>query len=189
VEKEFPLILFLHGAGERGNNIEIVKRHGIAKIVEQKDNFPFITISPQCNLNSSWLQILPQLYELLNFIIENYKVDKRRIYLTGLSMGGFGTWHLAINYPELFAAIAPVCGGGNPEFAYKIKDTPIWAFHGDNDEIVPVSFSKEMVNELKNLGANVKFTIYQNTGHDSWTETYKNEELYKWFLSNSKNSF
>ena len=105
-----------------------------------------------------------------------------RIYLTGLSMGGYGTWSLAIAYPGRFAAIAPVCGGSEPFFAGRIKDIPAWIFHGAKDSVVPVSKSEEMVNALKKHGSNVKFTVYPEAKHDSWTATYNNPELYEWFL-------
>lgn len=184
----FPLILFLHGAGERGNDLNLVKIHGIPKIVERQKDFPFIAVSPQCPENKWWAD--PWLIEALNALLEEivaaYRVDESRIYLTGLSMGGFGTWHLAMMYPEKFAAIAPICGGGMPWMAFRIKDVPVWTFHGAKDEVVPLHRSEEMVEALEKIGGNVKFTIYPEAGHDSWTETYNNPELYKWFLRHQK---
>ncbi len=186
--KNYPLILFLHGAGERGNDLELVKIHGIPKIVEQRQDFPFITISPQCPLDRWWVD--PWLIEALNALLDqtiaDYRVDESRVYLTGLSMGGFGTWALSMMYPEKFAAIAPICGGGMPWMAFRIKDIPVWAFHGAKDETVPLQKSEEMVEALKKIGGNIKFTIYSEAGHDSWTETYNNPELYKWFLEHRK---
>lgn len=184
-QKKLPLILFLHGMGERGNNLERVKVHGIPKIVEQKDDFPFIAVSPQCPGRSFWTMELEALNALLDEIIETYAVDTNRIYLTGLSMGGFGSWSLAIKYPDRFAAIAPVCGGGEPEKVSVLKDIPVWVFHGGKDQTVPLKRSEEMVDALKACGGNVKFTVYPDAGHDSWTETYDNPELYKWFLKHS----
>ncbi len=185
-EKKFPMILFLHGAGERGDNLELLKLHGIPKIVEKNEDFPFIAVSPQCPAESWWTFELEALEALLNDIINKYKVDKDRIYLTGLSMGGFGTWSLAIRNPDTFAAIAPICGGGDPQKVCAIKDVPTWVFHGAKDEIVPLQQSENMVKALKECGGDVQFTIYPEAGHDSWTMTYDNPELYEWFLKHSR---
>jgi len=186
--QRYPLILFLHGAGERGNDLSLVKIHGIPKIVEQHPEFQFIAISPQCPSDRWWVDpwLLEALNALLDQTIANYRVDVRRIYLTGLSMGGFGTWALAMMFPEKFAAIAPICGGGMPWMAFRIKDVPVWAFHGAKDPVVPIQRSEEMVEALKKIGGNVKFTVYPDAGHDSWTETYNNPELYRWFLEHHK---
>jgi len=187
-KKDYPLILFLHGAGERGDDLELVKIHGIPKIVEQQKDFPFIAISPQCPIDRWWVD--PWLIEALNALVDKitgkYRVDESRVYLTGLSMGGFGTWALSMMYPEKFAAIAPICGGGMPWMAFRIKDVPVWAFHGAKDPVVPIQRSEEIVEALKKVGGNIKFTIYPDAGHDSWTETYNNPELYQWFLEHQK---
>lgn len=185
-QKEWPLILFLHGAGERGDDLELVKVHGIPKIVEQKEDFPFIAVSPQCPEFSWWTHEVEALNALLDKIVETYAVDEDRIYLTGLSMGGFGSWELAMKYPDRFAAIAPICGGGEPEKVCVLKEVPVWVFHGAKDETVPLKRSKEMVEALKACDGNVKFTVYPDAGHDSWTETYDNPELYKWFLKHTR---
>ncbi len=188
--KNYPLILFLHGAGERGDDLELVKMHGIPKIVEQQKDFPFIAISPQCPADRWWVDawLLEALNGLLDEIIQNYRVDPNRVYLTGLSMGGFGTWALAMAHPERFAAIAPICGGGMPWMAYRIKDVPVWAFHGAQDPVVPLQRTEEMVDALKRLNGTVKLTVYPDAGHDSWTQTYSNPELYQWFLAHRKSS-
>lgn len=178
----WPLILFLHGGGECGNDLEVVKRNGIPKIVEEMEDFPFIAISPQCSEGTRWGNHLETLIMLLDNIIEKYNVDKKRVYLTGISMGGYGTWRLAANYPEKFDAIVPICGGGDPQWAQFLKDTPIWVFHGAKDDIIPISESEIMVNALRELGNNVKFTVYPEAGHDSWIKAYEEPELYKWFL-------
>lgn len=187
-KKDQPLILFLHGAGERGDDLELVKIHGIPKIVEKQKDFPFIAISPQCPEENWWPNpwLIESLSALLDEIISKYRVNENRIYLTGLSMGGFGTWHLAETYPDRFAAIAPICGGGMPWMAPRIKDVPVWVFHGAKDEVVPIEKSKEMVEALKKCGGNVKFSIYPEAGHDSWTETYDNPKLYEWFLEHHR---
>ncbi|MBG1244248.1 prolyl oligopeptidase family serine peptidase [Nostoc sp. NZL] len=179
-----PTILFLHGAGERGSNLDNVKRHGVAKIVEQQPDFPFIVISPQCPQGEYWN--VKRLGTLLDEVIASYRVEPNRVYLTGLSMGGYGTWHLAAVQPERFAAIAPICGGGNPQAARKLKNLPVWAFHGAKDNVVPLSESEIMVSALKACDGNVKFTVYPEANHDSWTQTYNNPELYEWFLRHQR---
>jgi len=184
-DKEFPLVLFLHGAGERVTDIEKVKIHELPKLINQGKEFPFILVSPQCPENMFWnIDILAA---LLDDIEANYRVDKNKIYVTGLSMGGHGTWELAIAQPDCFAAIAPVCGWSDPEKACIIKEVPIWVFHGAKDMVVPVSAAEKMVEKLKSCGSDVKFTVYPEANHDSWTETYNNEDLYSWFLKHSLN--
>jgi predicted peptidase len=185
-QQKWPLILFLHGAGERGDDLKLVKVHGIPKIVEQKEDFPFIAISPQCPGFSWWTVELETLNALLDEVISNYAVDTDRVYLTGLSMGGFATWQLATAYPKRFAAIAPVCGGGDPKKAKALKDVPVWAFHGAKDEVVPLARSEEMVKALKDCGGDARLTVYPEAGHDSWTETYDNPKLYEWFLKHTR---
>ena len=185
--QKFPLILFLHGAGERGNDLDSVKRHGIPKIVETNPDFPFIAVSPQCPEDSWWTSELHTINGLIEEVVEKYQVDTSRIYLTGLSMGGFGTWSLASMYPERFAAIAPVCGGGEVrQILRSLVEMPIWTFHGQKDDVIPFSRSEEIVTALKKHGSSIKFTIYPEAGHDSWTKTYDNPELYKWFLKHSR---
>ncbi len=185
-EEPWPLILFLHGSGERGADLNLVKEHGVAKILESRADFPFIVVSPQSPSEEWWH--MEVLVVLLDEIEEKYRVDKNRIYVTGLSMGGFGTWRLAEENPHRFAAIAPICGGGNPFTAQKIKHLPVWTFHGAKDKIVPISRSREMVRALKKLGNPVKFTVYPEAGHDSWTQTYENPDLYAWFLKHRLSS-
>ena len=182
----WPMMLFLHGAGERGDDLEKVKVHGPPKIVEGKNDFPFIVVSPQCPLDSWWPKEVEMLINLVDEIVRLYNVDEERIYLTGLSMGGYGTWSLASEYPDRFAAIAPICGGGEPFFGYKLKDMPVWAFHGAKDPVVPLSKSEKMVKAIKAAGGDAKLTVYPDAGHDSWTETYENQELYDWFLKHKR---
>lgn len=178
-EKKWPLILFLHGAGERGNDLDLVKKHGPPKIVEQKD-LPFIIVSPQCPAEKRWS--VRDLDLLLEKIIKDHRVEKNRIYLTGLSLGAYGTWEYATEKPERFAAIAPICGGGSPWQVYRLASMPVWVFHGAKDPVVPIEKSEEMVKALEKVNGNVKFTVYPEATHDSWTETYDNPELYEWFL-------
>ena len=175
-KQSWPLMLFLHGAGESGTDLAKVKVHGPPKIVESKPDFPFILVSPQSS-GRGWNS--DTLNALLDDIIRKYRVDKSRVYLTGLSMGGYGTWSLAAAHPERFAAIVPICGGGNPADAKKLAALPIWVFHGAKDPTVPVQRSREMVEAIKAAGGNVKYTEYPDAKHDCWTETYDNPELYK----------
>ncbi len=184
VAKRWPLIMFLHGAGERGNNLELVKRHGLPKVIKDYEEFPFIVVSPQCPKGQWWDE--QTLIGLLDELEAQYVVDTNRVYLTGLSMGGFGTWSLATKYPDRFAAIAPVCGGGYPYLAYRLAKVPIWAFHGAKDRRVPLYESKRMVEAVKHFGGQAKLTVYPRAGHDCWTETYDNPELYNWFLEHQR---
>jgi len=187
--RDWPLILFLHGAGERGNDLEKVKIHGPPKLIAgQNKEFPFVIASPQCPQGDWWssdVQIA-SLDALLSELISQHRIDRDRVYVTGLSMGGFGTWRLAVEYPERFAAIAPICGKGDPKRAGRIGQLPIWVFHGAKDEAVPIKHSEEMVAALKKSGSDVKFTVYPDAGHDSWTTTYNNPELYEWFLKHRR---
>jgi predicted peptidase len=179
--KRWPLMLFLHGAGERGDNLKLVMRHGPPRLVKEGQQFQFIIVSPQCPKNEFWTGKGALLAALLDEIKNNYAVDSDRMYLTGMSMGGYGTWALAIAYPDRFAAIAPVCGGGNPLKVCAIRSVPVWCFHGAEDDIVPLEESQTMVDALQTCGGNIRFTIYPHTGHDSWTQTYANPLLYAWF--------
>jgi predicted peptidase len=185
-DQKWPLMLFLHGAGERGNDLNKVKVHGPAKLVEQGKEFPFIVVSPQCPADSWWTDQLDALMALLDEVQAKYAVDPNRVYLTGLSMGGFGSWALGCRYPNRFAAIVPICGGGEWFLAERMKNVPVWAFHGAKDGVVPLRESQEMVDALKRAGGNVQLTVYPEANHDSWTETYNNPKLYEWLLSQRK---
>jgi predicted peptidase len=192
-EKKWPMIFFLHGAGERGTNLWKVAVHGPPKIVKDKPEFPFVVVSPQCPDGQHWSADV--LMNLLDEVIATHAVDTNRIYLTGLSMGGFGTWSLGTQYPERFAAIAPICGGGEwvrvvlsgGKKAAALKSLGVWAFHGAKDPTVKLEESERMVNAFKKAGcADVKLTVYPEAGHDSWTEAYNNPELYDWFLKHQR---
>ncbi len=188
-DKQWPLVLFLHGAGERGDDLEVVKKHGPPKLVEAGKEFPFILVSPQCPEHAWWDP--EALLALIESVESTHRVDPARIYVTGLSMGGFGTWELAGRHPEKFAAAAPICGGGSWILARGLAEAqlPIWVFHGAKDNSVPLSESERMVDLLKKRGSeSVKFTIYPDAAHDSWTETYDNPEFFEWLRSNSRGS-
>ena len=184
----WPLILFLHGMGERGNDLELVKIHGIPKIVKTQKDFPFIAVSPQCPTEYVWRdkKMLQAVESLILKIIKNYRIDKTRVYVTGLSMGGYGTWALAARRPDFFAAAVPICGGGDPTTVNVLKNLPIWVFHGGLDGIVLPEESEKMVQALERAGGKVRYTLYPKAYHDSWTETYDNPALYDWLLSNRK---
>lgn len=182
----WPLMLFLHGAGERGDNIDLVKVHGPPKIVEAEKDFPFVLVSPQCKSKRWWQPT--ELTALLDEIVENYKVDQDRIYVTGLSMGGFGTWSLAAYTPDRFAAIVPICGGGEPYRTKRYPHLPVWVFHGAKDTVVPPERSQEMVDAIEKHDGNVKLTIYPEAGHNAWTETYDNPDLYEWLLQQKRSA-
>jgi predicted peptidase len=183
-QESWPLLVFLHGAGERGNDLEKVKVHGPPKMIAAGKDFPFVVVAPQCEGNGRWHA--DAVAALTRHVAQTLKIDPRRIYLTGLSMGGFGTWDTAAKHPDLYAAIAPICGGGNPEQVQRLKGIPAWVFHGARDEVVPLRRSEEMVKALEAVGGNVKLTVYPDAGHDSWTETYNNPELYDWLLSHDR---
>lgn len=182
-DTKWPLLLFLHGAGERGDDVQRVRIHGPLKLAGEGKDFPFIIVAPQCPSDDWWDRKLDTLTGLIREIEERYAVDQTRAYCTGLSMGGFGTWALACEHPGLFAAVAPICGGGARFTACRMKDVPVWAFHGAKDPVVPLARSQEMVDALKECGAKeVKFTVYPEAGHDAWTQTYENPEFYNWLL-------
>ena len=183
-EKSWPLMLFLHGAGERGDDLELVKKHGPPKLIAAGKDFPFIVVSPQCPKGRWWEPM--ELVALLDEISGKYKVDPDRIYVTGLSMGGFGSWRLAAYAPERLAAIAPICGGGETYWTKEFAHLPVWAFHGAKDTGVPLERSQAMVDALKKSGGDPKFTIYPDAGHDSWTAAYDDPELYKWLLAQNR---
>ena len=183
-KESWPLLLFLHGSGERGTDLQLVKKHGPPKLIEAGKQFPFIVVSPQCPEGQWWQPV--ELTALLDEIVEKYKVDQDRIYVTGLSMGGFGTWSLAAYAPHRLAAIAPICGGGETYWTERFSHLPVWVFHGAKDKGVPLQRSEKMVESLKKHGGNVKLTVYPEAGHDSWTETYDNPELYEWLLEQKR---
>lgn len=183
-KEAWPLMLFLHGAGERGDHLESVTKHGPPKLIAEGKHFPFIVVSPQCPKGRRWEPI--ELTALVDEMVQKHKADPDRIYVTGLSMGGFGTWALAAYTPNRFAAIVPICGGGEPITAKLFAYPPVWAFHGAKDTTVPLEQSEKMVEALKKSGGNAKFTVYPKAGHDSWSETYANPQVYEWLLQQKR---
>lgn len=182
----WPLVVFLHGAGERGDDLEQVKKHGPPKLIEQGKSFPAIVVSPQCASGRWWRAQLLELTVLVDEIVDKYKVDEGRIYLTGLSMGGFGTWALSAYTPDRFAAIMPICGGGEVLLTRPLRNVPTWVFHGARDPIVPLKRSEDMVEGLKRFKGNVNFTIYPDALHDAWTATYNNPEVWEWLFAQKR---
>jgi len=178
-----PMLLFLHGAGERGDDLELLKRHGAPKEIEAGREMPFVTVSPQCETGAMWDP--DALMTLIDDVVRTHDVDESRIYVTGLSMGGRGTWELAARYPRRFAAIAPICGWAHPTWARRIRRMAVWAFHGALDTVVRIEKTRNIIRGLKALKADVRFTVYPMAEHDSWTETYANPELYEWFLAHN----
>jgi predicted peptidase len=181
-KKKWPLMLFLHGSDERGDNLEMVKLHGPPNLIEGGQEFPFIIVSPQCPAGDGWTRA--PLGPLLDDLEQQLQVDTTRIYLTGLSMGGAATWGVANDFPNRFAALVPICGRGDKLWMRNIAHLPVWAFHGAKDDVVPLEQTTRLVDELKRLGSKkVKFTVYKNAGHDSWTRAYANPKLYEWMLA------
>jgi len=224
-KEKVPVLLFLHGNGERGNDIEQVKVNGPLHEVQKGREFPFIIIVPQMlkfpdgysfkpNLDTQWnwderFPMVRETYDvefryeepyppygwdmlekdlvyLINEAIKDYNGDKDRIYVTGLSYGGYGTWYMLSKYPELFAAGVPICGAGNPEDVKTIGKTPVWLFHGGRDRIVLPQWSLKMADELDKAGGNVIVTIHEDLGHDCWTRVYSGQDVYDWMLKNTK---
>jgi predicted esterase len=179
-DKKWPLILFLHGSGERGYDLALVKKTGLPHDLDSKPEFPFIVVAPQCSPSEWWSPY--ELNALLDRVEAKYCVDRDRVYLTGASMGGYGAWRLAAESPGRFAAVMPICGGGDPLDAHLYGKLPIWAFHGAKDETVPLRRSQEMVEAIQKAGGNVKLTVFPDAGHDSWTPAYAMPEIYDWLL-------
>jgi predicted peptidase len=183
--KSWPAILFLHGLGEAGDDPKDLLRTGLPQYVKQHPDFPFVMIAPQCPRLTWWAELSEALASLLDQCLATFPIDPHRLYLTGISMGGYGTWYLGSLWPERFAAVVPICGGGLhfhgfPERVARLKHTPVWAFHGAQDTVVLPQLSQDLVEALRVHGGQVKFTLYPHAGHDSWTETYNNPELYAW---------
>ena len=183
--ERLPLLLFLHGGGEGGNDIEKVKTHGPPKLIAAGRKFPFIVVSPQ-NPSETQFWDDQQVLRLLNELETSLPVDRSRVYLTGLSRGAFAAWRLAVQNPDRFAALVPICGGGYAPYAKRITEIPVWVFHGQKDNVIPVVESERMVKALEAAGGEVKFTVYPDAKHDAWSETYDNPELYHWLMQQSR---
>lgn len=184
INRKYPVIVCLHGAGGRGNNIDVLLNNPFFQETRKIEKFPFILIAPLCSENT-WFDLWHLLKSLIRQIPEMPYVDEERIYMMGASMGGYATWQLAMSMPEYFAAIAPICGGGMYWNAARLVNTPVWAFHGARDTTVIPEESKKMVDAVNRAGGNAKLTIYPDNAHNAWSDTYSNPELYAWFLDHT----
>ena len=189
--QKWPLIFYHHGAGEKGDNIEDIEKvntHGPPKIVEEQPDFPFVVLSPQrpTDFLSNWESFVAPAMALLDEVLATYSIDANRVYITGISQGAYATWELSITFPDRFAAVVPIAGGlwANQNVC-NLKDVPVWVFHGDSDTVVPPSNSSRAVESLEGCNGNVKFTLYPDVEHDSWTITYADQALYDWLLRQS----
>lgn len=189
-EEPLPLIIYLHGSSRRGRALEKVKANGLPPLLDQKEDFEFAVASPQALSNHPWQRCWQpdDLVLLLDHLLATYHLDPNRVYLTGLSMGGYGTWATITKHPDRFAAAVPICGGGDPTQAANIGKLPVWAFHGEDDRVVPIERSREMVSAIKTAKGKAKLTAYPGVGHDSYTRTYANPELYAWLLRHARRS-
>lgn len=181
--KQWPLVIYLHGKSACGKDLSKVSRYGLPFFMDRGMHIDAVAVAPQCPAGKNWTSE-DWLTPFLKEVTKKYHIDTDRIYLTGMSLGGFGTWDLAIKYPHLFAAIVPLCGGGRPQMVCAIKDLPTWVIHGDMDEQVPIQRSEEMVEALRKCGGNPKFTVLKGYPHDIH-RTYSDENLYKWMLQYS----
>jgi predicted peptidase len=184
-----PLLLFLHGAGERGKDLDKVKMHGPPKMIEKGHDFGAIVVSPQCPKDSWWSHEVDALIALLDKLEREHNIDKKRIYITGLSMGGYGTFALAARQPDRIAAAVPICGGGELFAAWQLTKLPMWVFHGEEDKVVPAEESKRLVRTIQDGGGkNVKLTLYPGVGHNSWDKAYSDEMMWKWLFEQQRPS-
>lgn len=180
-DTQYPLLVFLHGSGERGDDVAKVKVHGPPKIADRNPAFPFVTVSPLLGADQDW--DIAKLDRLVDYIAAAYRIDPARIYLTGLSRGGHASWRWAIAEPKRFAAVAPVAGRGNPGEACRLMDLPVWAFHGDRDDVVTPEGSFAMARAIRACGGRkARLTIYPDLGHNAWDPAYDDPALYAWLL-------
>lgn len=179
--RRWPLVLFLHGSGERGDDLAALERHGPPKLLEGRDDFPAVVVSPQCLEGEFW--DARALVALLDDVTRRLRVDPDRVVVTGLSMGGRGTWDLAMTAPERFAAIAPICGGAIPDRACRLRSVPVRAYHGARDAVVPLLESRTVVEAVKACGGEAELVVYPDATHDSWSATYADPAFWGWLLS------
>lgn len=184
--RAWPMILFLHGAGERGSDglRQIAVGLGNA-VMGDRARWPFVILFPQCPVGVHWISQEETLLGMMRQTEDEYRIDAERVYLTGLSMGGFGTWAFGAKHADLFAAFAPICGGGDPAMAEAFRGKPIWAFHGDGDTVVPPERSVAMTDAATVAGADVQMTLLPGVGHNSWDAAYREHGLAEWFLEHT----
>lgn len=190
--KKYPMIVFLHGAGERGNGrdeLEKVFKHGLPKYAKEGMDIPALLVCPQCPAPFVWNNMVILLKKVIDSAAREYGADMSRISITGCSMGGFGTWEMGLTYPNYFSAIAPICGGGLSWRCGNLKDMPIWAFHGDADDTVPPKNSLEMVDSVNDKGGKAKLTVFHGVGHESWVPAYLETKLIDWLIAQRREDF
>jgi len=200
-KEKSPLLIFLHGAGERGDNNTSQLKHGRSAMKKFGEDTNGYVIAPQCPRETTWCLTswkakehrMPEvskpmalLKQVIDQTMKDYPIDPNRVYVMGLSMGGFGTFDAIQRYPEIFAAAVPICGGGDVEGAKTMKDIPIWAFHGDKDTAINVSRSRDMVAALKKVGGSIKYTEYPGKGHGIWNTVFADQEMWKWLIAQKK---
>lgn len=184
--EKFGLLLFLHGGGESGGEIGRVKENGPPKLLAEGKQFPFLVLAPQNPHEKKWWNT-HAVMQLLDSVVASNRVDDRRIYLTGLSRGGSAAWELATQHPQKFAAMVVVCGMAPLPYAHWIeKEMPIWVFHGEKDEVIAVEESDQMVDKLKEMGYNVRYTRYKDVGHNAWDRAYTTDSLYTWLTEQKR---
>lgn len=184
VEEKYPLVIYVHGAGGRGSDINLIYGHGF--FLDTEDILTnAVSIAPQCYANS-WFDIFEKLQDFVVYCRGLKFVDESRVYLIGASMGGYTTWQLAMSRPELFSAIVPICGGGMYWNGARLKDMPVWAFHGERDKTVLPEESRKMVDKINAAGGNARLTIYPDADHNAWTPTFQSRELWSWLFDQKK---
>jgi len=178
-QDSFPVLIYLHGGSHRGNDLELLKGYGLPKLIDEGKDYDFIVVSPQCPIDKYWTT--ENWFDSLYLDLKTkYRLDTTRIFATGISMGGFGTWELAMDYPDLIKAIVPLCGGCNDSLNIcKIKHIPIWTFHGVKDNSIPINETERLVNRLEECYGKIKFTRLENRGHGI-QDIYDNDEIYNW---------
>jgi predicted peptidase len=185
---KMPVIIYLHGSSRRGTDLERVKANGLAHLVDTRDDFEFAVVSPQAGYKYAWQQCwrAADIKLVVEHVLKTWRFDPERVYISGLSMGGYGVWTCGAANPELYAAAVPICGGGSPANAAKYASLPIWAFHGEEDYVVPISRSRAMVDAIKKAGGNARLTAYPEVGHNSYEKAYADPELYRWLLKHKR---
>ena len=183
--KRWPVLLFLHGMGSRGHDIQRFLNNPFFTLTKKHADFPFVIIAPQC-CTGTWFDIFQSLKKLVQHVVYAAYTDPERVYLMGASMGGYAVWQLAMSMPELFAAICPICGGGMYTNASQLQHVPVWAFHGQKDTVVFPDESEKMVNAVNRFGGEARLTIYPENKHDAWSDTYSNEAVFQWLLAHQK---
>ena len=181
-----PTILFLHGAGTRGDDLGMIRANSFFRITGEYEDFPFVCVAPQCRCVDTWYDYWETLKAFVKDILASDYCDEHRFYVIGNSMGGYATWQMGISMPEVIAAIAPICGGGVAWNTGRLKDVPVWAFHGAKDPSVNIAESIRMVDGVNKRGGNARLTVYPDVQHDCWLNAYADPALFEWFLSHTK---